>query len=677
MVGIGVMLMRPYIEINASIHQAKMSVDQRVPVPPSRGAAIVGRIAILCSLGLFPSTSSAELFGPCSCRTNIPFTNGTRLNPRSGMIAISLTSEGWTTACPGTPYPNWGFTADGRRRSAMKIDGADFEDEISACGGSTGDSQYCTIPPMLPDGPHTGVTRCITASENGDVEYTHAFNFSVDATAPTLSITAPLQDSVQPIIGFHAEGGSDGSSIEISLVSTIFGRGGIYRTLSNTGGQWSTDYTAEDLVPLIDSLGPPTTMQLYVTASDGINSASQSITFWFDGVGPTLAFLSPSGASGLNNLTTISGTARDISGIDHMTLAVKDITINKYWNPNSRKFDSQQPIEFNLTANTGDPDVTILWSYSLLTARYLQPSHAYTISVTAFDQYGNKSTIATTDTFTRGLIRIAETPIGFGGARTALFSPGNETVVWGGFDERPLCVSFADNIRSQPFWKNSVQVSSDDGALLLAAAFGAGICNGNADKLEVKVRSNPISCARQGTVRVYFERTIVGEAAIAVVAPHRTYATLLPQESNLGAGQNPAAECASVGASAPCRIDHWRLRLDAGPFEPIISDPRTMNLRWIENQRRLTPLTLNGVRMKMCPAKLKTQSVWTSLPMGFDDVGYGAPLGQSCGEASKQGFRFFSNYTQQLAACEFISDITKTSYLDAKQRLTTTRSDDH
>lgn len=667
--------------MDVSVSHVAMNTDQLSKSAVSRrGVAIVMGTILFSSLGISQGVVRAETFGPCWCRTIVPDLIGGRVNSQKSEVDIRLNPEGYTIPESGCPqYSLWGTMEDGTPRSAMQVDGGPFLGEN--CGGSTLEPRSCRIPPSLQDGPHTVVTRCIAEGPNGVEEFTHSFSFIVDATAPTLSITGRIPDSVQPIIGFHAEGTSDGSSLEISLVSTIFGKGGIYRTVSISGGQWSVDFTPEELTPLIDSLGPPTTVHLNLTANDGINATTKSVDFMLDGVGPRIVIATPSGVEEFNNLATITGTARDVSGVGRLTIEIQDVTTGNYWSSSSRKFDSKQPVQMELASNTGDPDRDILWIYSLLTARYLQSFHIYSITLTAEDSFHNKSSVTTTEMFTRGLLSFGTYPIGFGGAGSATFFPPNETVVWGGWEEKSVCVSFSDQIRSQTQWKDKVYVRNDDDALLPSAtksSFGAGICNGDADKLEVKVRSQPYSCVRQGTVRIYFEQTIIGETTIAIIAPHRTFATLLPRESNIGAGPNPIAECTSVKAKSPCRIDRWRFSFDAGPFQSGL-DSRVVGLRFLENEGRATPLIVNGVRVPMCPAKPVVQDRYAPLQAMVDDVGFSDGLPPwSCGSASVQGIRLFSGYIlNQLAACEFVKGISKTVHMKENQRLTTTRSDDH
>ncbi|MDX6768775.1 MAG: hypothetical protein SF051_04535 [Elusimicrobiota bacterium] len=608
----------------------------------------------------------AETVGPCWCRTATP-ASGARINTSNGTAVVTLTPEGYfdPESC-SEQYPIWGFTEGGEPRSAMSVDGSGFA--TGSCGGPSQGVQSCVIPATLEDGQHTAETRCIPLAE-GVAPFSHTFTFEVDNTPPTVSITQPTADSIQPVINFHTTGASDGTSVELNI-------GGVIRTVS---GNWSLEFTQNELAHLVNQTTTSLTrVQLSAAASDGLNSASTSVSFFLDGVGPTIGIIEP--GVGAANLSVIGGTARDLTGVDRMSISIRDLTAERSWNPDTRQFDSVEVIESNLTIDSNLPDTDTLWSYNLLTARYLRSGHDYEITVTAFDQFENKSIATRTLSFSRSLTSIFQPPIVFGGARTATFSPANLSVVWGGGEQKSFCIEFAESIRNQDNWKDKIQIFNEDNTLRFTRGWA---CNSDLDKLEVTVRSNPRSCLRQGTIRAYFDSSIIGEAVVAIQAPHRTFANLPANQKNLGVGHvwtptsTPAQECSLFGLSAPCRGDRWNWQVDAGPFQPPLNtqDPRTANVRWVENQRRLLPLTRNGSRVPMCRGNIHVQSQAVPLPLGWDDVATGSPLPKNCGSESQQGVTFIVTSGADQGNCEFITGIRKTAYFHANHDIETTRSD--
>lgn len=97
---------------------------------------------------------------------------------------------------------------------------------------------------------------------------------------------------------------------------------------------------------------------------------------------------------------------------------------------------------------------------------------------------------------------------------------------------------------------------------------------------------------------------------------------------------------------------------------------------------------LNGVKLRMCPVDGLDTSGWQS-PLGSylgdDYSGYhgpAVPTFKNCGSKSTQGFVFRSTFNlpsgspyNAYAACEFITNIIKTTFMDGNADLTTRRSD--
>ncbi|KFE68632.1 adventurous gliding motility protein AgmC [Hyalangium minutum] len=265
-------------------------------------------------------------------------------------VVVQTPAEGSTTT---DNTPTYSGTVEAGATVTLTVDGV-------AVGPVIVMGTMWTYTPTTPlaDGPHTVTATATDAAGN---TATDSNAFTVDATAPAVSVTTPAEGSLindsTPVYSGTAE---PGSSVSVSVDGTVVGT-----VTADASGNW----TVTSSTPLPD--GPHT---VTATATDAAgNTATDSNTFTVDTVAPGAPVVNTpaDGSTIADNTPTYSGTADPGSTV---TISVDGTVVG------------------TTTADSnGD------WSFTPGTGI---SNGSHTVNATASDAAGNVSPVSNTNTFT-------------------------------------------------------------------------------------------------------------------------------------------------------------------------------------------------------------------------------------------------------------------------------------
>lgn len=264
----------------------------------------------------------------------------------------------------------------------------------------TGTTSWSLTLPALAEGRYFALATA--TDKTGNVTSTEPSIFTIDASAPTVSINQPLTNN-SILKELTAAGGTASDSIGLSKVTVRLYR---YATATAAAGYWAggDTWTAAYTVAAneLSAIGteawslalpslPEGRYYFQATAFDevGNNVSSPAWIFTIDTTGPVVVFTTPADNARLRSLGSISGTATAAGAATDIVKLLIQRGDGLFWTGTAWGEAANLTTTYNAS--------TKIWSNSgALPAGVNLPDGVYTLTANASDKAGNLSTASRT-----------------------------------------------------------------------------------------------------------------------------------------------------------------------------------------------------------------------------------------------------------------------------------------
>lgn len=417
----------------------------------------------------------------------------------------------------------------------------------------------------ISEGPHTLTVTCTNRLDgSGD---SHVWNFIMDTTPPSASISAPAANAILPCstTTIRVDATDQNGISQISLYSPA------YRVaISSDSGSGSTQLTPTEL----GCLGRSATYFPEVEVFDwALNRTLAISTFVIDGTPPQVSIE-------VSTSYQISAHASDDIQLAGLKVQVRENSGNTYWN--GTNFSGVDPTDIVIPTSQSTSTTGSLPSLPFSYAK------SYTVIARAVDEVGNTSFAFST--FTYGptvpiqLINASlETPV----TPTVTFQPNPFTVSYG--QTQQICASVSPSEMASTI---NVLFSSDQKVFQVVRSNSS---LPGCDGITVDVKSLTNRCFSPDNIKALLDDgTPIGSAVGNVLLPTRANSYLLHDDDHY---HYIPKECWSYGLGINCLEDAYRIVIQSDVPTPPFDLDQVFGWEELKTRQRLDR------RFEMCSTK--------------------------------------------------------------------------